>query len=112
MGDSSCQGSPGHCLGLGGHVRLPRGGDACHLVPRPEKGHRARPAGEGLGVGAGGEGRRGDSSDYCGQVSGEHQGFLGTLWGLGEAGQRLRLVLRTFEHILSLGNLPVALLCA
>lgn len=23
MGDSSCQGSPGHCLGLGGHVRLP-----------------------------------------------------------------------------------------
>lgn len=110
MGGSSCQEVPGIFWALGDTRVCPGGADPRHLVPRPEKGHRVGPGGEGRGVGAGGESRRGDSSSYCSQVS-EEQESLGTLVGAGGgAGQRLCLVLRTLEHIPS-GKLPVTLLC-
>lgn len=102
-GGSSCQGSPGHVLGLGVQASLPRGSCPCHLIPQPEKGHRAGLAGEGPGVGGGG----------CWETpliiavrcSRNTRSSWETCWGRGageETGQRLHLVLRTSEHISSL----------
>lgn len=86
-------------------MRLPGGGDASHLVPRPEKGHQARPVVGASWGGGGGKDRRGVSSDYCSQVS---WGPCGG-WGRGRAEARLgfkELRARSLP-----GNLPVALLC-